>query len=45
MKIIMAILGIAFFLFIGITLFCAPILGTLMDRELRKNREKGGKKE
>ncbi len=45
MKIVMAILGIAFFLFIGITLFCAPILGTLMDRKLKKNREEGGKEE
>ena len=45
MKIIMAVLGIAFFLFIGITLFCAPILGTLMDRKLRENQKKGGKEE
>ncbi len=45
MKIIMAILGIAYYLFIAVTLICAMLLGTLMERKLRKNQEKGGKEE
>ncbi len=39
MKEIIAILFGLFFLFVGITLFCAPILGTLMDRKQKENRE------
>ncbi len=45
MKIVLAILGIAYYLFIAVTLICAMLLGTLMERKLRKNQEKGGKEE